>query len=154
PHTFSLHELAGGKLASRTFAFLGQEYRVSHVAFALISLGLALRIPVWPLQGWLSQAAEEAPPSVVVALAGAVVPVATHIYARLAYTLFPETVAQSAQALVAIGVLSMVMGALCATAQRGLRPYLAFLCLGQTGLILLGLGSMSAAGVVGAIYMQ
>ncbi len=154
PHTFSLQGLAGGKLAAKTFHFLGHEAHVSHVAFILICLGLALRIPVWPLQGWLSQVADEAPPSVVVALTAGVVPVATYLFARLVYTLFPETVAQTAHVIVAVGIISMVMGAICGLAQKGLRSLIAFLSLSQTGVILFGLGSLSAAGIVGAVYTQ
>jgi NADH-quinone oxidoreductase subunit M len=152
PHTFSLQELAGGKLAGKTFRFLGNELAVSSVAFGLIGAGLALRAPVWPFHGWFTHVAEEAPPSVFVAQAAVSVPVAAYVFVRLAYSLFPETVVQWADAIVVVGALNLVMGGLCATAQRGLNLLLAFLCLGEVGLILMGIGSLNSAGVVGALF--
>lgn len=152
PHTFSLRELAGGKLAGKTFQFLGYELSVSAVSFALISAGLALRAPIWPFHGWFTEAAEEAPPSVFVALSAVSVPVATYIFVRLSYSLFPETVAQCAQGIVIVGMINLIMGGLCAVAQRDLRTLLAFLCLGEVGLVLMGIGSLNSAGVVGSVF--
>ncbi len=154
PHTFSIHELTGGKLGKEAFKLLGAELPVGGVAFGLISLGLALRAPIWPLHGWFIEVAEEAPPSVFVALAAVSVPVATYIFIRLAYSLFPETVAQSADAIVIVGAINLVLGGICAISQRGLKLLLAYVCLSEVGLILIGVGSLSAAGMVGAVYQQ
>jgi NADH-quinone oxidoreductase subunit M len=152
PHTFSIHELAGGKLSDKTFLFLGQTLPVAPVSFVLISLGLALRMPVWPFHGWFTRSAEESPASVFVALSAVTVPVGAYIFVRLGYSLFPQTFAQASGVIVAIGAVNLVMGGLCAASQRGLRLLLAYLCVGEMGLVLMGAGSLSAAGVVGAIY--
>ncbi len=152
PHTFSLRELSGGKLAGTTFQLLGQSFSVSGVAFGLICAGLALRAPIWPVHGWFTQAAEEAPPSVFVALSAVSVPVAMYIFVRLSYSLFPDTVAHAAHGIVIVGALNLLMGGLCAIAQRGLRMLLAFVCLGEVGWILLGVGSLNPAGAVGSVY--
>lgn len=152
PHTFLLKELAGGKLAGKTFVFFGNDLPIPVVAFFLISAGLALRAPIWPFHGWFTDVAEEAPSSVFVALAATTVPVATYIFVRLAYSLFPETVAQSADGIVIVGAINLVMGGICAVAQRSLKLLLAYICLSEVGLILIGIGSLSQIGVVGAVY--
>jgi NADH-quinone oxidoreductase subunit M len=154
PHTFSLAELAGGKLSGKNFELLGLDLPVPATAFAMIALGLALRTPVWPLHGWFRQAAQEAPASVFVALAAVGIPAATYVFIRLCYSLFPETMLATATAVVVIGALNLAVGAICAAAQTELRPLLAFVCLSETGLVLIGIGSLSAAGVVGAVYEQ
>jgi len=154
PHTFSLKELSGGKLAGKTFLFLGRELQVSSVAFGLVCAGLALRAPVWPIHGWFTHAAEEAPASVFVAMSAAAVPVAAGLFMRLSYSLFPETVARAAQGIVIVGIVNLVMGGLCAMVQRGLRLLLAFICLSGVGFILMGIGSLNPIGVVGATYQQ
>lgn len=154
PHSFSLAELAGGKLAGKSFIFLGAEFSVPIVAFALISAGLAMRAPVWPFHGWFTHLSQEAPLSVVVAVSAVSLPVATYLFERLAYTLFPETLERFSSAIVVVGSINLLMGSACAVAQRDLRSLLAFICLGQVGMVLLGIASLSSAGFVGAIYQQ
>ncbi len=154
PHSFSLRELSGGKFAGKVFDFMGLELPVSSVAFCLISMGLSLRAPVWPLQGWFTEAAQEAPSSVFVALAAGTVPVALYIFIRDCYLLFPETLSSAARVIVAVGTVNLIMGGICAVSQKGLRRLLAFVCLSEVGLILMGIGSLSSTGVVGAVYQQ
>lgn len=154
PHSFSIKELMAGGLESKTFSFLGTELSVTWVAFSLMSLGLILRMPIWPLHQWFKGVAEEAPPSVFVALAGVGVPMATYIFTRVSYTLFPHTIQEAAHVVVVIGTINLVIGGVSAAAQRNLRTLLAFVCLSEVGLILMGIGSLNSAGVVGSVYQQ
>ncbi len=154
PHSFSLRELSGGKLTGKMFDFLGNELPVSGVSFALISAGLSLRAPIWPLHGWFTDMAQEAPPSVFVALSAVAVPIAMYIFIKTCYFLFPETLGFAATMIVGVGTVNLIMGGICAAAQKGLRRLLAFVCLGEVGLVLMGIGSLSPAGVVGAVYQQ
>jgi NADH-quinone oxidoreductase subunit M len=152
PHSFSLRELAGGKLGGKAFDFLGYQLPVAGVAFGLMSAGLSLRAPVWPFHGWFTEVAQEAPSSVFVALCAGTVPVALYIFVRVSYVLFPETLSSAARIIVIVGTVNLVMGGICAASQKGLRRLLAYLCLGEVGLVLMGIGSLSAAGVVGALF--
>jgi len=154
PHSFSLRELSGGKLGGKVFEFLGYSLPVSGTAFALMSAGLSLRAPIWPFHGWFTEVAQEAPSSVFVALAAGTVPVAMYILIKDCYLLFPETLGSAAQIIVAVGTINLIMGGICAASQDGLRRLLAFVCLSEVGLVLMGIGSLSATGVVGAVYQQ
>ncbi len=154
PHSFSLRELAGGKLIGKEFNFLGLELPVSGVAFVLMSAGLSLRAPIWPLHGWFTEVSQEAPSSVFVALCAGVVPVALYLFVRYCYVLFPETLNSASKWIVGVGILNLLMGGICAVAQKGLRRLLAFICLSEVGLVLMGIGSLNPVGVVGAIYQQ
>ncbi len=154
PHSFSLKELAGGRLAGKMFDFLGYELPVSGVAFILMSAGLSLRAPIWPFHGWFTEVAQEAPSSVFVALCAGSVPVALYIFVRVCYLLFPETLSIAGKIIVAVGATNLVMGGVCAVAQKGLRRLLAFICLSEVGFVLTGIGSLNSVGVVGAVYQQ
>lgn len=154
PHSFSLHDLAGAKLSAKNLDIGGFELSVGPVAFVLVSLGLALRAPIWPFHGWFTEAAREAPASVFVALAGVSVPVATYIFVKLCYTLFPETLADSARWIEGIALVNLILFGVSAIAQTRLRMLMAFLCLSEVGMILLGVGSLSSAGIVGVTYQQ
>jgi NADH-quinone oxidoreductase subunit M len=154
PHTFSIRELMGGKLAGRTFVLFGSELPVSAAAFGLIAVGLALRAPIWPTHGWFLEVAEEAPASVFVALGAVAVPVSASIFMRLGYSLFSDTVVKFADTIVVVGVCNLVMGIIGALAQRGLRRLLAFICIAELGLLLIGTASLKQTGAVGAVYQQ
>ncbi len=154
PHTFLLRELTGGKLIGKNFEVLGHVLPVQFLAFSLVSAGIAIRAPIWPLHGWFSHAAKEAPLSVLVVLGGISVPVSIYVFVRFCYTLFPEVMLQVAPAIVWVGVVNLVIAGICAAAQKELRALLAFVCLAETGLILIGVGSLSSAGAVGAVYQE
>jgi NADH-quinone oxidoreductase subunit M len=154
PHTFSIRELAGGKLDGKTFDFLGYSFSVPGLCFLFISLGLALRAPLWPIHGWFTRVARQAPFSVLVALCAAAVPVGTYIFLRLCYTLFPATIQAYANVIVIVGAVNLILGGVYALSQRTLRSLLAFICVGELGFVLVGIGSLSAAGVVGAVLEQ
>jgi NADH-quinone oxidoreductase subunit M len=154
PNTFLLKELSGGKLESRTFPFLGETLPVAPVCVALISLGLALRVPLWPLHGWFTRAAEEAPFPVLAAQLVSAVSVGTYLFVRLCYSLFPATTGGVAEAIVAFGLINLLLGALGALAQTDLRRLLAQLALVATGLILIGAAARTSASWVGLIFQQ
>ena len=68
--------------------------------------------------------------------------------------MFPETVFNATRIIETIGVLNLIICGICAVAQRDLKLVIAFLCLSQVGMVLLGAGSLSSAGVVGVSYEQ
>jgi NADH-quinone oxidoreductase subunit M len=154
PHTFLLHDLTGGKLGAKTLALAGFEFPVAPVAFGLVSLGLAFRAPIWPFHGWFTHVAKEAPASVFVALCAVSVPIAIYIFVKLCYSLFPETVLSASKLIDTIGILNLIICGICAVAQRDLKLLVAFLCLSEVGLLLLGVGSLNSAGVVGVSFEQ
>jgi NADH-quinone oxidoreductase subunit M len=154
PHSFSLHELAGSKLSAKMFDLGGIEFSVGPVAFMLIGIGLALRTPIWPFHGWFIEVAKEAPASVFVALCAVSVPVATYIFVKLCYTLFPETLGEYVRWIQVVGLVNLLVCGISAVAQKDLRRLMAFLCLSEVGLIFLGVGSLSSIGIVGASYQQ
>lgn len=151
PHSFLIKEFMGGKLAGKTIQFLGSEVGVSGLAFFLMALGLALRAPLWPLHGWFKDVAEEAPTSVFVIISSIILPLATTIFLRLSFALFPETVAKNAEWILFFGCLNLTVGTLCALAQVSLKPMMSYLVVAQGGFMLVGLGSMTSPGVVGAL---
>ena len=51
-------------------------------------------------------------------------------------------------------MVNLLIGGICATAQKSLRSLLAVVCISEVGLVLIGLGSLNPSGVVGSIYQQ
>ncbi len=151
PHTFSLRELAGKKLAGKTFELSGIEIGISPAVCFLMGLGYAFRAPIWPIHGWFTQMARQAPSTVFVAQ-GVASLTAVYLFLRAGLTLFPEVTTGISSVLVAVGVVNLVVGAVCSVGQRDLRLLLAYVCVAEVGLMLIGMGSLRSAGVVGSVY--
>lgn len=154
PHSFSLKELTGSKFKDKTLEVLGGSISVPVFAFVLIGAGLALRAAIWPVHGWFINVAKEAPLTVFVSLSGVMLPVATYIFMRLGYSLFPETMPTVSGVIVGIGGLNLLLGSIFALAQRNLRLLLGYFSMGEVGLLLLGIGSLESAGSIGVVYQQ
>jgi NADH-quinone oxidoreductase subunit M len=154
PHTFLIRDLVQGGTPWREITVSGVQLSVSSVAFLFICLGLALRAPVWPLHGWFTRLADEAPSSVSVAVAGAVVPCALQIFGKLTHLLFPSTFSAAANWIAAAGLINLLVGALAANAQRRLSSLISCLVLVQVGISLIALGSEHSSAMVGMTYHQ
>jgi NADH-quinone oxidoreductase subunit M len=155
PHTFLIRELiTSGGIPQKLISVAGVDVGISEVAFLFVCLGLALRAPVWPLHGWFSQLAHEAPPSVFVAVSAVSVPVAVMIFARLSNLLFPQIMSAGAAWVLGAGVLNLLVGSVAILSQRRLSALVAHLSLAHLGLALVGLGSQNASAMVGVIYHQ
>lgn len=152
PHTFSLRELASGKLEGSMIEVFGSEISVSKLAFLFFSVGLGLRIPIWPFHGWFTYLSTQASASVLVALLGVFTPVVLYLFLRISFLLFPLEIYHYSTAIVILGVVNALLGALLAVTQKELRLFLAFIGLSQFGFILMGLGSLDLSGMVGAVY--
>ncbi len=154
PHTFSIADLSGGKLDGARFSAGGREWDVGSIGFGLVALALFFRLPIWPFHGGYLRFAHQAPPSVLVAESALVFPVALYLFGRIGYGLFPKTFQTSASIIVTIGVISLIFGVFTGVSQRSFRRVLAYLCLSQVGLILIGMGSLDTAGFTGALFQQ
>jgi multicomponent Na+:H+ antiporter subunit D len=122
------------------------------VAMALYVAGLAVKAGLVPFHGWLPDAYSAAPAPVSVFLAGIVTKVSgVYTLIRLCQSVFGLTT-QVKTALVVVGLVSIVVGAVGALAQRDMKRMLAYSSISQVGYIVLGLGAGSALGIAGAVF--
>jgi multicomponent Na+:H+ antiporter subunit D len=130
----------------------GQTSQLELLAVALFLGGLAIKAGLVPFHGWLPDAYSSAPAPVSVLLAG-IVTKTTGVYTliRLVTTVFgyPERVRP---VLLAVGLLSIVAGALLALGQRDMKRMLAYSSVSQIGYIVLGLAAGTKLGLAGAVF--
>lgn len=154
PHTFSIADATGGMLPARSISVAGVSLSLANVAFLFVCLGVALRIPVWPFHGWFSRLADAAPPAAAVAVAAAIVPCGVQILARLGLQLFPESFSKFSDAIVLVGLVNLMIGAVAAFGQRKPTSLFASLVLAEVGICLVGLGSGQPSALLGTVYHQ
>ncbi|MCX5706820.1 MAG: proton-conducting transporter membrane subunit [Candidatus Omnitrophica bacterium] len=122
------------------------------LAVGLFLAALFIKSGLIPFHGWLPDAYSSAPASVSVLLAGIVTKVAG-VYALIRIMVSVLGFSPASQAvLLLIGAVSIVLGALLSLTQSDFKRMLAYSSISQVGYIILGLGSGTALGIVGAVF--
>ena len=113
----------------------------------LVAFGV--KVPIFPLHGWLSESIQEAPTAAVMVLAGKL---GLYSILRFSFSLFPDQSRHIAPLLIALGAIGIVYGSLMALTQTDLKKFAAFSTLGHVSFIVLGIFAFSVAGIDGGIY--
>lgn len=109
----------------------------------------AVKVPVFPLHGWLSDAVAEAPTAAVMVLAGKL---GLYSILRFSFGIFPEQSRRIAPCLIALGAIGIVYGALLALVQKDLKRLAAYATLGHVSVVILGIFSFTISGLDGGIF--
>ena len=145
PHTFNMLELAKGQSFARTFQL---------IIYAAMYIGFAIKVPVFPFHTWLPDAHVEAPTAVSVILAGVLLKMGTYGMLRVSYTMLPVAAIYFALPLAILGVINIVYGAFVAMAQKDLKKMIAYSSISHMGYVLLGMASLTATGINGAVFQM
>ena len=112
-------------------------------------VAFAVKVPIFPLHGWLSDAMQEAPTAAVMILAGKL---GLYSILRFSFSIFPDQSRHIAPLLIALGAIGIVYGSLIALVQNDLKKLAAFSTLGHVSFIVLGIFAFSIAGIDGGIF--
>jgi NADH-quinone oxidoreductase subunit M len=109
----------------------------------------AVKVPVFPLHGWLADTFSEAPVALAMVVAGKL-----GLYSMLRFHigLFPAQARAMAPLLVGLAVVGILYGACLALVQRDFWRLMAFAALSHLSLITLGIYGLTLTGWEGAVY--
>ncbi|GGM09676.1 dehydrogenase [Nakamurella endophytica] len=138
PHTFDIPELVAA-------APLQGSGAVGGLVLAAVLVGLAVKTPTFPFHTWLPPAHTDAPAVGSAVLAGVLLKLGTYGFVRIAMPMLPEAWRAWAGVVVAVGVVSVLYGALVALAQSNVKRMIAYTSVNHMGYVVLAVG---AAGVV------
>ncbi len=109
----------------------------------------AVKVPVFPLHGWLSDAIAEAPTAAVMVLAGKL---GLYSILRFSFGIFPDESRRIAPLMIALGAIGIVFGALIALVQKDLKRLASYATLSALGFIVFGIFTFTISGIDGGIY--
>ena len=122
------------------------------IAFGLLIGGFATKAGLVPFHGWLADAHTAAPGPVSALFSGLMVNLGIVAIARVVFAVYGPGSAPVLGLLLAIGLISALLGAILALAQDDLKRLLAYDTVSQMGILAIGLSAGNAAGISGAIY--
>ncbi|MEM8903085.1 MAG: NADH-quinone oxidoreductase subunit M [Actinomycetota bacterium] len=145
PVTFDLLELAERQnLSVETGRWL----------FAAFAIAFGIKVPIFPLHTWLPDAHTEAPTAGSVILAGVMLKLGTYGLIRYGLFLFPEASVWFAPAMVTLGVIGIIYGAVVATMQTDLKRLVAYSSVAHLGFIVLGTFALTSTGIQGGVLQM
>jgi len=144
-HTFNMADMATGARAlpgpTQLLLFLG------------LLIGFGVKMPIFPMHGWLPLAHVQAPSPVSILLSGVLLKMGSYGLVRTVEML-PGAVIQLQGLLVSLAIISLIYGGLLAWRQHDLKAMIAYSSISHMGVVLLGIATLNQAGLTGAIMQM
>jgi NADH-quinone oxidoreductase subunit M len=117
-------------------------------------IAFAIKVPIWPLHSWLPDAHVQAPTAGSVILAGVLLKMGTYGIVRFCLPMFPEATVAWAPFVAGLGVIGIIYGAMVSYAQTDVKKLVAYSSVSHLGFVVLGIFSLTEAGLQGAILQM
>jgi NADH-quinone oxidoreductase subunit M len=124
------------------------------LAYIALFIGFAIKIPMFPFHTWLPDAHVEAPTPISVILAGVLLKMGTYGILRISFPIFPDITRELAWYIALFGAVNIIYGAFVALAQKDFKKLIAYSSVSHMGYVLLGMASLTTAGINGAILQM
>jgi NADH-quinone oxidoreductase subunit M len=144
--TLDFHELAASAAnlpkPAQALAFLG------------FFLAFIIKLPSFPFHTWLPDAHVEAPTPISMILAGLLLKMGSYGLVRICMGFFPNVFIDYGNLIMYLGAWNIVWAAVACMVQQDMKRIIAFSSVSHMGFVLLGIGSLSPAGLNGAIFQM
>lgn len=151
-----LHERTTGVWTFDYQALLGTSLSSGAATWLMLGfvVAFAVKLPVFPVHTWLPDAHTEAPTAGSLILAGLLLKTGAYGLIRFVLPLFPGAVHEFSRLFMILGVCGILYGALLALGQSDLKRLVAYTSVSHMGFVLLGIFSLSAIALQGAVIQM
>ena len=142
-----------------TFSFLRLEEATfsatfQRVFFPLFMVGFGVLAGLWPFHTWSPDGHVAAPTAVSMLHAGVLMKLGAYGIIRLGIDLLPEGAQDWALALIVLGIINVVYGAVAAMGQRDLKYVVGYSSVSHMGYVLVGFATLNSFGLSGAVLQM
>ncbi len=116
-------------------------------------IGFGVKMPIFPLHGWLPLAHVEAPSPISILLSGILLKMGAYGLLR-SFVMLPVAAKLLQPLLMFLALFGMIYGGLLAWRQRDLKAMIAYSSLSHMGVVLLGIAALNQTGFTGAILQM
>ncbi|MBT3928913.1 MAG: monovalent cation/H+ antiporter subunit D family protein [Rhodospirillaceae bacterium] len=131
------------------------DMRPIYAAFAFVTIGVLIKLALFPLHIWLPNAYTYAPTAVSAFLAASATKVGAYVLLRFVFTLFGQEFSFERMPLMEIlmplSLVAILVGSGVAIFQTNLKRLFAYSSIAQIGYLALGISFASTSGLTGAI---
>jgi NADH-quinone oxidoreductase subunit M len=120
----------------------GVQFLAKHAVttiFALVFLGFAIKVPLWPFHTWLPVSYTQAPTPASMILTGLMSKMGVYGFLRIVLPLFGPTMAHYSTLLITLAIATILFGAITAYTQRDLKMVISYSSVNHLGYCLLGI---------------
>ncbi len=137
-------------------ALLKTDFPVSMQKYLWLAFfaSFAVKMPMWPVHTWLPDAHVEAPTAGSVILAGILLKMGGYGFIRFSLPMFPDASQYFAPLVWTLSVIAIVYTSLVALVQEDMKKLIAYSSVAHMGFVTMGLFSMNAQGVQGAVFQM
>ena len=124
------------------------------IVFPLFVIGCGVLAGLWPFHTWSPDGHVAAPTAVSMLHAGVLMKLGAFGIIRLGMQLLPEGAEFWMPALIALGTINVIYGAIAAMAQTDFKYMIGYSSVSHMGYVLMGLATMNPIGVNGAVLQM
>ena len=145
PHTFDMDALQAAS----------DGWTAGFQTWPLLALlaGFAVKIPIFPLHGWLPLAHVQAPAPVSIILSGVMLKLGGYGLLR-STEILPEGIRTLVPLLFVLALVNILYGAFLAFKQTDVKAIVAFSSISHMGFVVLGIAALNQSGYSGAVFMM
>ena len=122
--------------------------------FLFFAAAFLVKMPAFPVHGWMPDAYRAAPLPVLALLSGVLSKVAAYGFLRVCLPIFPDAAVQFQELILVIAVVSILYGSAMAFTQTNVRLIAGYSSIAQLGFITLGVFALRPDGADGAVLQM
>jgi NADH-quinone oxidoreductase subunit M len=122
--------------------------------FWFFAAAFLVKMPAFPLHGWMPDAYRAAPLPVLAVLSGVLSKVGAYGFLRVVLPVFPDATVEFQELVLLIGVVSVLYGSVMAFTQLNVRLIAGYSSVAQLGFITIGIFSLRPDGADGAVLQM